>query len=190
MMSKLNYLSIDVETGGLGLDKSLLEISLIVAEEHFEETGNRLTLRVKPDDGNYVVTAQGLSVNKINLVEHDEVAFPYKNVKPILYEFLKSHSQSGAEKLVPVGKNVYFDITHLWDKLISRGSWDLFCSYQTLEISSAWRFLESIGKVPRLPKTSLSNLCDYLGIPVVDLHSAEGDALTNLKVMKGLVKLV
>lgn len=185
----MNYISIDVETAGLSLDKSLLEISLIISDENFNETGNRLTMKVKPDNDVYVVTGESLGINKINLTEHSLCAWKYKDVKGVLYEFLKSHSLGGADRLVPLGKNVYFDITHLWDKLIGRQTWEQFCSYQPLCLTSVWRFLEATGKVPRLPKTSLSNLCEYLGIPVVGLHTAEGDALTNLLVMKGIVKL-
>lgn len=180
---------LDTETGGIGLDKSLLELGVLITDDELKPVGSSGIWYIKPDDGIYKCTAEALSINKINLVEHDKRAKPYKQVGKELYEYLHNCSVCLKEKLIPVGKNVDTDIQQVCDKLISRGSWENFCSYQKMDISSVVRFLQLQKKIPHLNKTSLSSLCDHFNIPTEGLHSSIGDNLLGLEILKRLVQL-
>jgi hypothetical protein len=179
------YIIVDTETGGIGLDKSLLTASFFIADDQFK-VKQKLNLFLKPNDGVYHVDAGGLLVNKIDLVKHDNIAKTYKVSGTVLYDFLREWSQCGFNKLTVVGKNVYFDLTHIWDKLLGRGSWETFCSYQLLDLSSVWRWLEITGKVPKLESTSLGALAEYLEVEVGEPHTAYGDVVTTLNIARGI----
>lgn len=179
------YLSIDTETFGLGLESTLLTTSYIIADENFKVDFS-FVVRLKPNDGIYHGTPYSLDINKIDLVEHDKVATSYREAGTILYNLLNSASDKGKNKLIVIGKNVHFDLTHIWDKLIGRATWETFCSYQLLDLTSVWKFLEITGKVPVLPSTSLGSLCDFLSVDKGTSHDAYSDALATLNCMKKL----
>lgn len=82
------YLFMDCEMGGSELKYSLLAAYFSITDDKFNIIDN-LYLQVKPDDGVYIVSGQGMQINKINLAIHDDVAIPYKKAKPLLYDFLK-----------------------------------------------------------------------------------------------------
>lgn len=180
---------LDTETGGIGLDKSLLELGMLITDDQLKPIGSSGLWSIKPDDGIYKCTAEALSINKIDLVEHDKIAKPYKQVGTELYEYLQFCNKTLNEKLIPTGKNVHFDIQQVCDKLISRGNWEKFVSYQHLDISSVVRFLQLQGKIPTLSKTSLSSLSEYFAVEIKDLHSSMGDNLLGLEIIKRLVQL-
>ncbi len=181
------YIAIDTETGGLDIETTLLTAAFIVFDEDFKQQGT-LYLCVKPDDGIYRVTAQGLAVNGINIVKHDAVATSMKEAGTTLYKFLQHMTSDGYDKLIPVGKNTYFDLLRVW-QIVSRPTWEHFCSYQIIDINSAWRMLEITGKVSKLPKTSLTDLCNYLGVEITTLHDAACDAWATLECFKKMCEL-
>lgn len=187
----MKYLFLDTETGGIGLDKSLLTASFILTDEDFNEL-DVLDLFVKPDDKIYHCTAEALSINNINLIKHDKIAITHKEAAKILYDFLKKWSNGGKEKLIVVGKNVYFDLTHIWDKLISRGTWETFVSYQIVDLTTVWKMLEICGKVAVLSKTSLSNLAEYFNInfPSSIQHTSKSDTEITLHIYKRCLELL
>lgn len=180
------YLAVDCEMGGLTLDKSLLQMALIVADKNFNVV-DELCMDLQPDDGIFHVTAEALQINKINLSEWGS-STKYKDAKTTSYEFLCKHSNKGKDKLVVVGKNVLGDLHQIWhSKVVSKSQWENFCSYRLLDISSVWLFLELQGKVPVLENTGLSNIAYYLGINKKPDHTAREDALVSLEIMKGLM---
>jgi len=179
------YLIVDTETGGIGLDKSLLSVGLIFADDQFNVISKAEYL-VKPNDSVYVVEPRAMEINGIDLIKHDKVAKKYKDTGNSLYASLFLFGDGGKNKLVVVGKNVHFDLTHIWDKLISRATWEGFCSYQLLDLSSVWKFLEITGKVPKLQSTSLGAIADHLGVEKGEAHTALGDCVTTLNCMKEL----
>lgn len=180
----MKYLFLDTETGGIGLDKSLLTIGLVFTDEEFNVVYD-YHARVKPDDGIYNVSATALEINKINLVEHDKLALTCKETGGILYNILKEYSKDG--KIIVFGKNVYFDLTHIWDKIIKRSTWEQFCSYQIVDLTSIWKFLELTKKVPKLEKTSLSDIANYLKLDCFNtnyMHEAIYDATITMRCFK------
>lgn len=182
------YIVLDVETGGIGLGTSLLTAYFAVFDENFNLTDS-LYLYLKPEDDRYVVTAEALGVNGINLIEHQKRAMTYKDAKPLLYNFLKNNHQG--EKLIPIGHGIVFDIVRVKEYLISSGSWESFVSYRTLDTSSVARFLNAAGCIPDSVSGSLGSLVKHFNLPSLgELHDAKTDALQTVEVLKCLFKLV
>ena len=187
----IKYLHMDCEMGGRDLKYSLLTAFFMVSDDKFNVL-DKLSLALKPDDGVYIVSAQGLSVNKINIVEHDKHALPYKQAKSLLYNFLDKNSNFGKEKLTPVGHGVNGDIDHVIDKLISWGSWEKCCTYHYIDTSIVLQFLRACGKLPLHIDGSVIGLVQYFNIlfTKVDWHNAEFDTLMTMLVYKKMIELV
>lgn len=199
----MKYIFLDDETGGIGLDKSLLTVYLMVTDDKWKFLGD-LYLFLKPEDGVYRVTGESMSIHGINLSEHDKIAMPYKEGGKTLYNFLKKHSDEGRDKLTPVGHGVKGDIDHIIDKLVSRGTWDTFCSYRVLDTSSTVQFLKTVGVFPDITG-SLESLAKHFGIiesdwhnemdepnciVTNDLHDAKVDTMVTFKVLQKLIEMV
>ena len=182
------FVALDIETGGIGLDKSLLTAYFSILDENFNETDN-LYLRVKPDDGVYAVNAEALDINKIDLVKHDAVAITYREAKTVLYSFLERNNPGGAVKLIPIGHGISFDIAFLCDKLISKPTWDHFVSYRSLDTSIIAQFLICCGQMPD-SAAALSKIAAYFGIPVEQAHTANGDVNMSIEVLKKMINLI
>lgn len=186
----MKYLHLDAEMGGRDLEFSLLTAYFRVTDQNFN-TLDSLSLAVKPDDGVYIVSGQGMTVNKIDLAQHDKVAITYKEAKPLLYKFLSTQSNNGKDKLTPVGHGVRGDIDHVIDKLISTGSWEQHCTYHYIDTSVVLQFLRACGKLPTHIDGSVTGLVDYFQIPVADAkwHDAEYDTIMTMLVYQKMVEL-
>jgi DNA polymerase III alpha subunit (gram-positive type) len=185
------YLCFDTETGGIGLDKSLLTAYLAVYDDSFNAV-DELSLLLKPDDGIYRVEARALEINGINLVEHDKLAIPYREAKHFLYNFLFKNSIKG-DKLVPVGHGVAFDTQRLKHDLISSGSWENFVSYRAIDTSNVARFLIAAGKIPATVSGSLESLCDYFKVTLAhgeQFHSANVDTQKTFAVFYYMLQMI
>ena len=181
------WICLDTETCGVTLDMSLLTAYFAVLDENLSVV-DELELNLKPESGVYNVTAQALNVNKINLVEHDKIAIPYREAKPLLYNFLKQNYQG--EKLTPIGHGVKFDVEFTKKYLIGP-SWEDFVSYRMLCTSSAVQFLRAAGLFPDDVSGSLGSLVGYFKLPSQgEFHTAKTDALQTVAVFKELLKLV
>ena len=175
--SSMKYLAMDVESGGITSDRSLLEVYLGVISPDGTLL-DELLLLTKPDGGNpYIVDAQALSVNKINLVQHDKNAKTYKEAGQVLYDFLKKNSAEGKDKLIPLGHNVGFDVDFVQAHLISRKTWNQFCSYRARCTGVISGVLIDLGIIPSTVSASLGNLCQFFNIPIVDAHRAKDDSI-------------
>jgi DNA polymerase III alpha subunit (gram-positive type) len=182
------FIGLDVETGGVTPETSLLTAYFVVLDENFNVV-DELDLKLKPDNENYVVTARGLEINKINLVDHDKVAIWYAQAKTILYQFLQKNYQG--EKLIPIGHGVQFDVRRVYSTLISQGSWETFVSYRMLDTGAAAQFLRAAGVFPATVSGSLGSMVEYFGIKSKgDLHDARVDTLQTVEVLRELLKLV
>lgn len=182
------YLHIDCEMGGRELKYSLLTAYFLVTDDKFQ-TLSELYLQVKPDDGVYILNGQGMTINGINLQEHDKVALPYKQVKSNLFNFLKLNAGTG--RLVPVGHGVRGDIEHIIDKLISEGSWEQFCTYHFIDTSVVLQFLRACGKLPLDMDGSVSALAKYFSIDIDgDLHDARVDAKLTCEIFRKFIQVV
>lgn len=191
------YLTLDVETCGVEPSHSLLTFYIGILDENFV-LRDELDVKCKPDNGNYLVTAQALGVNQINLVEHDKVAKVYSSVSTPLYGFLSHSSDKGAIKLIPIGHNISFDIKMMQKHLLSKKVWDNFVSYRTLDTGCVGQFLIAAGLIDGTKTTgSLESLVNYFGIQPnlvgyeePKLHDARYDTLITVAVLKAMMNLL
>lgn len=185
----IRYLHLDTESGGRSLHYSLLTAAFVVTDDQFNNIG-QLDLKIRPDDGDYLVSGQGISVNKIDLVIHDKIAVPYKIAKPFLFDFLKQMSDNGKVKLTAVGHGIVGDIKHIQAHLISIGSWEQFCTYHYIDTSVVLQFLRACGKMPVDIDGNIETLAKYFSINIEgNLHEAMTDAQTTMKIYRKMVEL-
>jgi len=181
------YLGMDTETGGLTKDSCLLTAHFAVCDYQFNII-DELELFTKPNDGQYNVAAQALEVNGIDLINHDKRAQTYSEAGQELRNFLWKYSQNGKVKLVPVGKNVGFDVIKVTDNLLGMKTWNQFVSYRLYDITGIVLYLKRTGKLPQDAPDSLSGLAQYFGIEEV-WHTAKGDNYAGIAVVKKLESL-
>lgn len=183
----MKYLAFDVEAGGTEVEHSLLSVYFVVIDEDLKTVHGELDLLVKPDSGNYVVTAQALEVNKIQLIEHDKVAITESKAGTLLYNFLKIHAPNGTSKLTPLGHNIAFDIDFIKKHLLNK-SFNQFVSYRMLDTSSIIQFMKLRGSVSRDLAGSLSEIAAHFGISTVTNvpHTAKGDTWMVIEILRKL----
>jgi DNA polymerase III alpha subunit (gram-positive type) len=191
----MNYfIAFDTETGGIGLDKSLLTAYFAFLE--FDTVNkkfkllNDLDLKIKPDDGVYKVTAEAMSINKIDLIAHDKVAIFQKLAGQILYKKIKEWHTIANTKLIPVGHRIQFDINRVTNDLVSLGSWENFVSYREIDTCSLAQFYRLMGKLPSDISCSLGHLSAYFKVIASgQSHEAKYDTLATIGVLENLMKL-
>lgn len=186
------YLPMDNETGGLADDVSLLSTYLEVVDDDLEVIDS-LELYVKPNDGVYKVEAEGLAINKIDLVYHDKMAISYSEAGQKLFNFLKKNSQDGKIKLIPVGKNVQFDVNGLQKHLLSKKNMDKFVSYRLIDITGLALSLQIKGKLPPDLGLSLFSLAQYFNVYNLvqgQAHEAKYDVKVTMLVYKKLLEML
>ena len=183
------YISLDCETGGIGIEKSLLTVYLEVLDEKLDMLDS-LDLTIKPNDSIYHCTAEALGINKIDLVKHDKVAIVEKAAGQMLYKFLDTLSANGTIKLMPLGQNVQFDIKFLQAHLISQGTWEKFVSYRVRDTGVLGNSMLDAGLIPSTVSGSLTSYCQYFGINLVDAHTASGDVKATIAVYKKMLEVL
>ena len=183
----MKYLFLDTETGGLGLEYSLLTLGMVFVDGEDDILLDIQELYMKPDNGIHTVCGEAMGINKINLTENDLKAKTYRETKSFLYEFLKSHSRDGKDKLVVAGKQAYGDLCQIWDKLMSKNTWEQFCSYRVLDVSAVFMFMQSLGYYKDL-SGSLESLCNHYSINNDGQHNALTDAMLTWKVFNRMQK--
>lgn len=188
-MSNL-FLPMDNETGGLADEVSLLSTYLEVQDDNLNVIDS-LSLFVKPNNGLYVVEAGGLAVNKIDIVEHDKTALPYSQAGQLLFRFLQKNSNDGKNRLIPVGKNVHFDVGGIQRALLNKNNWDKFVSYRMIDITGVALTLQLKGKLPKGLGLGLGSLIEYFGISIPgNQHEAKYDVQAQMLVYKRLLDLI
>lgn len=183
------YLPFDTETGGVVEESTLLTASFAICDRQFNII-DELDLFVKPNgrEAQYNITARALEINKIDLIKHDAMATTFSEAGQILRNFLWKYSKNGAIKLIPVGKNVGFDIKKVNDQLLGAPSWNQFVSYRTYDITSLIIYLKRVGKLPEDAPESLEKLGAYFGVEFT-AHTASGDNHAGIEVVKRLESL-
>lgn len=183
----MKYLACDVESGGVDSKKqSILTAYLAVLDSNFNII-DELELAVKPNDGNYVVTAEAMNINKINLIEHDAKAITESEAGGKLRDFLIQNNKDGADKLIPVGHNVKFDIIFMGDKLLNIRTIEKYVSYRYLDTGVLAQALKAIGKIPESVSGSLGSLVSHYKINPGEFHTARGDTLMTIEVLKRML---
>ena len=188
-----HFICLDVELGGLPTETSLLTlyIGFFVLNDGKFTLLQELDLKIKPNDGIYKLTSQGMEVNKINFIEHDKVAITEKQAGTELYRKLQLWNSIANDKLIPVGQNILGDIKRITDHLISVASWENFVSIKVLDTCIIGQFLKICDKLPEDVSLSLENLGLFFDINIDgNLHEAKYDVLLNIKILEELMKIV
>ncbi len=185
------YLHLDCEMGGLDLQHSLLTAYFLVTDTDFNKI-DELYLRLCPNDGNYFISSLAMEKNKIDIIEHDKIATPYKKAGTILYEFLQKNGLK--EKPIPVGQGIRGDLRFIWNYLVSRFTWETFVSYRYVDVRSLCIFLQACGKISPEVTGGLKSMVEYFGIepdiPELDWHDAKYDTYMAMRVYQKMLELV
>jgi DNA polymerase III epsilon subunit-like protein len=139
---------------------------------------NEIDLKLKPHDGVYVVTAEAMKVNRIDLVKHDAVARSLDDAAIELFNFLKEESGNGSNRLVRMGHNEAFDRSFVVNNILRPDIFNRFTDYGgVLDTSCMARERKVTGKLPWNTRFKLETLANFLGVHAdpKDLHTAKGD---------------
>jgi oligoribonuclease (3'-5' exoribonuclease) len=191
-MSIAKNLVFDCESGGIGEDISLLTAHFAVTDEDWNII-DELSLFLKPKEVDetgcaiYKVTAGGLGVNKINIVEHDKTAITKSEAGQKLREFLWKYKPK-EDWLAPMGKNIDGDIRWVNNHILGAPEWRKYVSYRTYDITTVIRYLKRKGKLAADAPEGLEKLANFLGLQF-DAHTASGDVHASIFVMKYLENL-
>jgi DNA polymerase III alpha subunit (gram-positive type) len=185
------YIAFDTETGGLRAKQcSLLTVYFVVLDNDLKTVLGELDLKIKPNAGEpYSVTSEALAVNKINLIDHDKEAITESEASQRLYKFLNTINPDGQDKLVPVGHNEYFDEEFIKERLLASHNWSKFISYRRLDTGTVAEFLKVAGLMPRTVGSGLGKLCEYFDINFPDAHTAKGDTMATVKLLRKMLAL-
>ena len=121
------------------------------------------------------------------LYDLSKSAIKYTDAKNKIINFLKIYSESGNNKMYPIGKNIGFDLNHIHDKLLSKSMWELYCWYKNIDLTGIILYLKWTGKIPNHVGDSLTDICKYFDIDTSQCHTAYGDAQMNLSLWKILI---
>lgn len=178
------YLGHDCETGGTNATKHSL-LTYYAAVYDFDRATKRFTLlreidlKIKPNVGDsYVVTAEALAINKIDLIKHDAEAITIDQAAEKLYYFLKEASNDGNNRLIRMGHNEAFDANFVVSNLLKPAIWGKFTDYGGVMDSSVMaRERKMTGKLPWNTRFRLETLAEFLGLMVdkSKVHTAKGD---------------
>lgn len=182
-MGNPTFLAFDVESGGIHSNvHSLLTAFYAVCDENWNVL-DTLYLKVKPNDGNYVVTAEGMSINKIDLIAHDLEAMTQSHAGQVLRDFLVKNTNGGRVRLMPMGKNVGFDCDFTTDNILGKPQWDRYVSYRHYDITTMITLLKRKGLLAKDAPESLETLARYYNVQFV-AHTADGDTHAGIEVVK------
>ena len=181
------YFLFDKETGGIRKEMSLLTLYGHILDDNLNIL-DTIDLKIKPDDGVYHVNAQGLEINRINIVEHDRIAKPLSEVKTRFKNYICGWSLN--QKLTPIGHNVRFDVKFVKTHLLE--DWDRYFDRRHIDTASVGKFLALSGIVPKLKTYSLSEMAQALMIEVNEdsRHEAKFDADLTLNVLRNMTQLI
>jgi DNA polymerase III alpha subunit (gram-positive type) len=181
------YFLFDTETGGIRKEMSLLTLYGHILDDNLNIL-DTIDLKIKPDDGVYHVNAQGLEINRINIVEHDRIAKPLSEVKTRFKNYICGWSLN--QKLTPIGHNVRFDVKFVKTHLLE--DWDRYFDRRHIDTASVGKFLALSGIVPKLKTYSLSEMAQALMIDVNEdsRHEAKFDADLTLNVLRNMTQLI
>lgn len=181
------YFLFDTETGGIRKEMSLLTLYGHILDDNLNIL-DTIDLKIKPDDGVYHLTAQGLGINRINIMVHDQVAKPVSEVKNRFKNYIVGWALN--QKLTPIGHNVRFDVKFVKTHLLE--DWDRYFDRRHIDTASIGKFLALTGIVPKLNSYSLADMAAAMLLEVDESkrHEASYDADLTLNVLRSMTNLV
>lgn len=191
-MTDAAFLAFDCESGGIGADVSLLTAHFSVCDKKWNII-DELSLALKPKEVDetgsaiYRVAAIALSINNINLIEHDKVAITKAEAGQQLRAFLWKYKPKEGW-LMPMGKNIEGDIDWVNDHILGANEWRKYVSYRTYDITTLITFLKRTGKLPTDAPESLEGMAKFIGFNF-KAHTADGDTHAGIAVCSYLESL-
>lgn len=183
------YILTDVETGGLDENKhSLLSVYAMAVDSNLVKKTD-ISLLIKPDDGLYQLDAEAMTVNNINIAEHNKTAIKESEAAREFLNWLGWRwTEFIKEKYVFCGHNCDLDKRFL-KKLLKKQNqnWDDWFSRRNLDSSAIAQFLRLTGRLPENHSCSLKDLCSFYNIPYLNAHEAKADVEMTLEVLKNMV---
>jgi DNA polymerase III epsilon subunit-like protein len=178
----MKFIALDTETGGIDDSTSLLTAFFQVYDDQFQPVES-LSLTLRPNDGQYVVSAGGLQVNGINLIDHNAKSITYKEASPLLYAFLDRVTDGGKTKLYAIGVGLEYDLKVLNKYLLSASTLQKYVSVKRLDLLNIALFLKTVGILPPDLSHSLVSLAAHYNIEWKQAaHDAQADALMSVDV--------
>jgi DNA polymerase III epsilon subunit-like protein len=185
-MTKL--LVIDTETGGVDPDRhSILSLAAVL----WEDGEIRGEVEILIAEGDLMVTARALEINRIDLVAHSRQAIAPRVALALLLDFVSKHYRqelAAGEQVAIVG----FDLGFLKRLCrIAGAEFPSVFSHRVLDTASVLRFLSLTGLLPAKAVAS-NGAFEYFGINIQaeTRHSALGDARATAELLTRLVELV
>ena len=175
----MKYFIYDVETGGKTTKYSLLSFYGVVCNDKFEIV-DELSPNIRHEK--YILQAEAMRVNQINLVSHDKEALDLSLAQKRFNDWILTNSSYGTEKLINTGHSVSFDKAFV-AKYLCRDL-EKYVTRHNLDTGTLALILKSIGRLPDSFEVSLKNLANYYKIVNEVPHNAKYDVLTTLAVLK------
>ena len=171
------YLWIDTETTGLVPGKhAVIQIAAIITEEFFGEP--IATFNETGGAKGFEVSAKALEVNRIEKGELKNRRKP-KHLLDDFIKFLSEHVDryDSKSKLTPVGYNVKFDTDMLFGfaKALKYPYLGAFLSGSSIDIMQTARWMDALGKLPKVKDHKLSTLLDAFDVDAGQSHDAFDD---------------
>lgn len=179
-------LFIDTETGGLDPDKhSLLSLAMVIWEE-----GEIIDLlEILINDGILSVTAEALSVNRIDLEKHKQSAMTSSRAFDEMLSFIGKHFPR-QQKITIAGHNVHFDADFLKRFFSSNNKeFSEYFSHRIIDTSSILHYLYLAGRIKHKAISS-DEAFGLFDIKVEGRHTALGDAIATAKLFTRLLSLI
>lgn len=180
---RMKYFCFDTELGGLKKEYSLLTLYGQILNEDLNVL-DEIDLKLKPDDGIYKVSADALSINRINLLEHDRNSISTSEASAKFNNFICRHSMNSKEKIIPMGHNVSLDIKFIKSYLMSSAEWEKHFSYRKMDCHSVAMFLGFSGFLPKYDSYSLKTLAEHYGLQTDGMHEARKDVQITTELFK------
>lgn len=157
-----DFILVDLETTGFSKDKhQILEAGILVIKNN--KVIDDMEIKIKHKE--YVLTSGAMASNKINIIEHEEMAVYEEEACKSILEFLKKNLTSDIGFIV-IGQNVQFDIgfienMFLRNKLIK--DYRNLVSYRNIDIMQLAILKNIEGKI-ELESQSLDSILEALNI--------------------------
>lgn len=182
----MKYFCFDTEFGGLKKEFSLLTLYGEILDEELNSIDS-IDLKLKPENGMYIISPEALKINRINIIEHDKDAISLKEASESFRSFISRHAIT--EKLIPLGHNVSIDIKFAKHHLMQPEEWNKYFSFRKMDTHSIGLFLSISGFLPKFDSYSLKTMADFFNLPTENLHDAKHDVKTTVEIIKKMKNL-
>jgi DNA polymerase III alpha subunit (gram-positive type) len=185
------YFFIDTETGGLTRECSLLTFDGTLLDENLSII-EKVSYKIKPDDGMYKIHAEAMLVNKIDLLQHNKGAVPLLEVAKQFRAWATNIKQNRYPncEIVVGGQNVWFDIEFLKQTLMP--DWSEYFSRRIIDLQSISLLFKAANLIPSKQRISLSEMVKYFEIPISqeNMHSSDVDVAASIEIFKKYITLI